>query len=194
MPTLDNRIVKRYNKVSEQNLNERCLYEKLTTSELVKSLAIPMITFGIGAVAQLGHIMNDSDFNGIDDTFIFALVNMVLGGILPILMTLFGHIHTERYFLKRIIAIVACVVLSNFVQGLFQRNVVINTLSGDGTLLQFTVEFVFCAGELLFNILKVQDENTTDSERSVMLLSDSIFWLLLANIYHWAFVVWFKTA
>ncbi len=164
-----------------------------TTSELVKSLAVPVFTFGIGAVAQLGHIMNDSGFNGIDSTFIFSLMLMLLGGVLPMLMTLFGHVHTERYFVKRIILIPAVWLISNLVNGFCQSNAIIATLSGDGSLLQFTLQFVFFVAELLFLILKIWDEYTSGGERAVTILSDPYLWLFIDTIYSFAFDVWFKT-
>ena len=163
-----------------------------TTSELVRSLAVPVFTFGIGAVAQLGHIMSDSGFSGIDDTFIFSLMLMLFGGVLPMLMTLFGHVHTERYFIKRIILIPAVKLILNLVQHFCESNFIIGTLSGDGSLLQFTLEFVFFVADLLFLILKIWDEDTTGGERAVTILSDPYLWFLIETVYSFAFDVWFS--
>ena len=108
-------------------------------------------------------------------------------------MTLFGHVHTERYFVKRIILIPVVWLTANFVQHFCQSNFVIGTLSGDGSLLQFTLQFVFFVFELLILILKIWDEYTSGGERAVTILSDPYLWFFIVSVYVYAFDVWFKT-
>ncbi len=142
-----------------------------TTSELVRSLALPAFTFFYGTVALLGYVTQN--FERFDYNFFFPLVMLLFGGVLPALMTVFGDIRTERYFLKRAIEIVVCFVIMQYV--ILQISV---------TVLSFIIMIVFLGAKIVFELLKIQDDETTGGERAVMLLSDPIYWLFANNIYN----------
>lgn len=98
---------------------------------------------------------------------------LLLGGVLPALMTALGGIHTERYFLKRAIVIAVCFVIMQYV--IYQMSV---------TVLSSLISFVFLGAKIVYELLKIQDDETTGGERAVMLLSDPIYWLFVNNIYN----------
>lgn len=142
-----------------------------TTFELVRSLAVPVFTAVYGIVGLLGYITQS--FEGFNYNFFFPLAMLLIGGVLPILMTLFGGVHTERYFLKRVIEIVVCFVIMQYV--ILQMSV---------TVLSFIIMTAFLGAKIVFELLKIQDDETTGRERAVMLLSDPIYWLFANDIYN----------
>ena len=104
-------------------------------------------------------------------TAIFAII---IGGILPIILTLTHSIHTEHYLKKRIITIIVVYVANGFI-GLF----------GNGVTM-LALYMIIGIGAVLFQILKIQEENTLGKERLVLILSDPIvYWTI-----YW-FIFWF---
>ena len=142
--------------------------KNFTVSQLIRSLIMPLFTFGYGIIAFVGENKNGfASFNGYDAVRMtyMPLVTLLLGGLLPILLTLFRNIHTERYFIKRLCVFVACYVL-NYV-GMKMPFGILSTL----------LFIAILVGDVVYELLKVMDEDTTKGERAVILLSDFFIWL-----------------
>lgn len=92
----------------------------------------------------------------------------VIGGALPIILTVTLAIHTERYFVKRVVAILVTGVAIQAVVGLISISAI--------CLICF---IGLCAAEILYEVLKIQDEATAAGERAVLMLSNPlVYWLI----------------
>lgn len=137
-----------------------------TVSALIKSLALPVFTFIYGLISLLGYITQSWEgFATIN--FYLPLAMMFLGGVLSALLTLFRDIHTERYFFKRLCVFAVCYVL-----WFVHLQMAVSVLSS-------IILFALIGGKIVYEILKVQDEDTTSGERAVMLLSDPLMYLFI---------------
>lgn len=102
-----------------------------------------------------------------------CFVAILIGGIIPIILTVVFKIHTEEYLKKRLITIAVVYVSFNCI-GMIGYQVVM-----------FAMEMVVGVGAILFQVLKVQEESTLGRERVVLMLSDLIvYWTI-----YW-FVFW----
>lgn len=96
---------------------------------------------------------------------LFCTITSLIGGVLPIILTLSLKIHTERYMLKRLICFVAFYMFRNLMMG--------------SPMVIFAFELLIGVLIIIFEVVKIQDELTTGSERAVLLLSDPvIYWLI----------------
>lgn len=139
--------------------------ENFTKSQLIKSIAMPVITFLYGFSEFLGEIFSFwaepiTVFDVVRASF-FLLV-ILAGGVVPVLLTVFRNIHTERYFFKRLITFGVCLAAIWFVghipYGIFAH----------------IYYFVIVGCKVVYELHKVQDEDTTNGERAVMFLSDYV--------------------
>lgn len=99
----------------------------------------------------------------------FAAV--LVGGILSAVLTLTRKIHTEDYLLKRLAVMGAVIVFHQIMIFIGNALIVEPCLSLAG------------AAAVIYQILKVQNEDTSGGERAVMMMSDpilylTIFWIL----------------
>ena len=120
-------------------------------------------------------LSSGADFTGKGSFRLTALIAILVGGILPVILTLARKIHTEQYLKKRIITIVIVYVANGFIGhiGIPVVSVVLYMLVG--------------VGAVIYQIIKVQDEDTSGGERIVLMLSDPIiywtlYWFLLYTI------------
>lgn len=138
-----------------------------TVSQLIKCLMLPLGTFVYG-VAVFGEVIlyGEVRFTGYAAVrfFYFPLALILLGGVLPVLLTIFRDIHTERYFFKQLCVYVVCYAAIWFVGQMSFG--ILSTIYHIG----------IAAGKVVFELLKVQDEETTRGERAVMFLSDFFIW------------------
>lgn len=107
------------------------------------------------------------------DTFhIMYIVAFFIGGILPAILTLALGVHTEQYLKKRIIVIVIVYVANNCI-GMIGYPVIMIPLY-----------VLVGVGSVVYQVVKVQDEDTSGSERAVLMLSDiTVYWLLYYCVY-----------
>lgn len=143
--------------------------------ELIGSLLCPFLTLFWGAIRFVNDILIlGMGFTGRDAFHIMYIVAFFIGGILPAILTLALGVHTERYLKKRLIVIVVVYLLDSGI-GLIGYPVVMFSLSA-----------LVDVGAVLYQILKVQDEDTSGSQRAVLMLSDPVlYWLI-----YW-FIFWF---
>lgn len=143
--------------------------------ELLRSLFFPVITLLWGVSYLVNDYINaggNEAFSGLRVLFLFPYIAGILGGILSISFTLFLRINTSRYFLKRLIVLGIIFVIYQVMMMTF--------------LSVYFIATVFIAAGVagvIYQILKIQDEDTTPKERAVLLLSDPIiywivFWLV----------------
>lgn len=139
--------------------------KNFTKPQLIKSLALPAVTlvYSIGLFA--GEI---SSFCASVSAFDIVRASVLLlaalaCGVLPVLLTVLRNIHTERYFFKRLCTFVVCfaaikLLVNHIPFGIF------------GSL----CHIVIVGGKVVYELLKVQDNETTNGERAVMFFSDII--------------------
>lgn len=145
-----------------------------TKRELIGSLFCPALTILWGSVRFLVDLTCGLKFKGEGSFRLAAIFAVIIGGILPIILTLTHSIHTEHYLKKRIITIIVVYVANGFI-GLF----------GNGVTM-LALYMIIGIGAVLFQILKIQEENTLGKERLVLILSDPIvYWTI-----YW-FIFWF---
>lgn len=144
--------------------------KNFTKPELIKSLIMPLFTLVYGAVA----LVKDNPFGSmvfvgytaVRSTY-FPLAMLFFGGLLPVLLTIMSNIHTERYFFKRLCMYGVCFALS-FIGGQLTFGIL-------STLLFITI----FGGDVVYELIKVMDEDTSKGERSVILLSDFFIWFCI---------------
>ncbi len=144
--------------------------KNFTASQLIKSLIMPIGTFLFGAFGLGGEIISGSVyFTGYAAvrSLYYPLAVIVFGGILPIVMTIFRNIHTEQYFFKRLFMYGVCFMLS-----------IIGGQMSFGIL--STLLFIVILGvDVVYELVRVMDEDTAKGERVVMLLSDFFIWFCI---------------
>lgn len=115
----------------------------------------------------------------------FPLVDLaavLIGGILPAVLTLRLKIHTEKYLIKRLIIIVVIFAVNRFI-----RNLLVPGNSDGPHLILY---MIFNVGAVLIQVLAVQKEDTLAGERAVLMLSDPIvYWAIYYFIYEMANLV-----
>ncbi len=149
------------------------MFKDFTKKELICSLVCPFITLLWGAIRFVNDILIlGMGLTGRDTFHLMYIVAFFIGGILPAILTLALGVHTDRYLKKRLIVIVF-VVVANGCIGMIGYPVIMLLLYG-----------LVSVGAIIYQVLKVQDEDTSGSERAVLMLSDiTVYWLLYHCIY-----------
>lgn len=121
-----------------------------------------------------------ADFTGRGSFRLSYFAAILIGGILPIILTLAGKIHTEQYLKKRLITIVTVYVLTGFVSMIVY------------TVIMYPLQMLVYIGALIYQFMRVQDEDTSGGERAVIMLSDPIvYWTInhlifcIIRLYFW---------
>ncbi len=145
---------------------------------LALSLAFPWLNLVVSAVyLLLQQFFLESAQDGLA-VHITALVTIVLGGLLPIILTLALKIDTSSYFKRRLIPTVLIV---------FCDDLLYNRASTTMFFICVSAEFL-C--NVLYRILKIEDELTSARERAVLILSDPVFYftafVVFRAYYRWA--------
>lgn len=125
--------------------------------ELIKTFLFPALTIILGTVGVVSEILNSWEWGFRE--FFFPLI--ILGGVLSVILTISLKSDTQRYFFKRIVVFVIIYVLNRVIGSL--------SFSGWTTVLLFTAE-------VIIQIVKVQDKDTTPSERVVLIISDPMLY------------------
>lgn len=142
--------------------------------ELIGSLLFPFLTFLWGMVRFVGDLSWGAPFVGSGSFRLSFFPAILVGGILCALLTIGLKIHTERYVKKRIILLIV-VYLTNNCIGMIGFPMVM-----------FPLYMLVNIGAIIFQIFKVQDEDTSGYQRAVLMLSDPVvYWLI-----YW-FIFWF---
>lgn len=138
-------------------------------SALLQSLLFPVliIIWGIArTVTDFLHAGGISAFTRLDALWRYVCFGAIICSVIAIIITLFGKVDTSRYFLKRLIGTCGLVVLY-------------------GVAMSFATSmlpavFIGIAG-IAYQILRVQDDDSSKTERAVLMLSDpaihlTVFW------------------
>ena len=136
----------------------------LPKKNLVLSLIFPAIIFCAGMyyfIKQLVRSLSMRD-DPIMHWLVFAVI--VLGGVLPAVLTTKLNIDTSEYLAVRLRSTVLIFIADTLIS---QR--------GINIVVAISVS-VLCAAELFYQLLEVQDDWTTGGERAVLMLSDPIFY------------------
>ena len=138
--------------------------------ELIKSLFFPGLCALWVTVRFIDELLWGADFTAGNYFRPISYISaLVFGCGVPVLLTLTRNIHTERYFKKRLIIFIVMYVGLSFLN-----------LISDQTLYTFYYLF-FGVGSVVYQVFKVQGEDTPAAERAVLMLSDPvIYW----TIYH----------
>lgn len=152
-----------------------------TKKELVMSLCCPAITFLWGLLLFIidfpwGKALSE---NGVSLLLppIIGLAAALVGGALPVVLTLRLKIHTEKYLIPRLIIIVVIFVCNRFIRNLF--------IPGGTNVSTFVLYMVFNVGAVLIQILKVHKKDAPPEERAVFIISDPIlYWALYFLAYY----------
>lgn len=136
-----------------------------TKKELLMSLFMPSVVLLWYGSISIWKVIVPDDKPLFSPFHMFCIITFLIGGILPIILTLSLKIHTERYMLKRLIC---CVFFYMF------RNL----MMGNPTVI-FVFNLLIAVLVIILEIVKIQDEYTTGVERTVLMLSDPvIYWLI----------------
>lgn len=144
--------------------------KNFTPPQLIKSLIMPLFTLTYGAAALVGEAFAGAEaFTGFAAVraILTPLLLIVFGGLVPVLLTILKNIHTERYFLKRLCMYGVCLALV-FLGGQLTFGII-------STLLYVAI----FGGDIVYELVKVMDEDTTKGERAVILLSDFYIWFCM---------------
>ena len=137
--------------------------------ELIGSLFCPALTLLWGTVRILVDLSWGAEFTGRGSFRLTAFVAVLIGGVLPFIITLAGKIHTEQYLKKRLITIVIVYIFNGLI-GLIGYPVIM-----------FPLYMFVGIGAVIIQVFKVQNEDTSGGERAVLMLSDPIvYWTI-----HW---------
>lgn len=98
---------------------------------------------------------------------------LVFGCGVPVLLTLTRNVHTERYLKKRLIILVVMYVGLSFLN-----------LISEPVLFAFYYLF-FGVGSVVFQVFKVQEEDTPAAERAVLMLSDPVIYWTIFHVIHY---------
>lgn len=138
-------------------------------SALLQSLLFPVliIIWGIArTVTDFLYAGGISAFTRLDALWRYVCFGAIICSVIAIIITLCGKVDTSRYFLKRLIGTCGLVVLY-------------------GVAMSFATSmlpavFIGIAG-IAYQILRVQDDDSSKTERAVLMLSDpaihlTVFW------------------
>lgn len=147
----------------------------LPKKNLVLSLIFPAIIFCAGMYYFLKQLPRSLLMR--DDPIIHELVFavIVLGGVLPAVLTIKLNIDTSEYLEVRLKSTALIYIADTFIS---QRGV---------NIVVAIFVSVLCAAELFYQLLEIQDDWTTGGERAVLMLSDPIFYYS-AYILTWLYV------
>lgn len=149
-----------------------------TKSELALSIACCSLT-PLWAIAQLvlDIIWGANKGIFISVRLVYPIAALI-GGVLPIILTLTLRIHTERYFVKRVVATVVAVVIIYSVASVLLYSVV------------YLVYLIgICLAGILYDVLKNQDEATIGRERAVLFLSNPLIYWIIKEV--WTSFIYF---
>lgn len=142
--------------------------KQFTKKELTLSLSCNSLALLWAAAVFLVDLIGGANDGIFLSVRLVYLMGAVIGGALPIILTVTLAIHTERYFVKRVVAILVTGVAIQAVVGLISISAI--------CLIYF---IGLCAAEILYEVLKIQDEATAAGERAVLMLSNPlVYWLI----------------
>lgn len=151
-----------------------------TKSEFALSITCCSLSLLWAAARFVLDIIWDADDGIFISVRLVYLIAVLIGGVLPIILTITLKIHTERYFVKRAAATVVAVV------------VIYSVASAIGFYGMFLVyQIGICLAGILYDALKNQDEATIGRERAVLFLSNPLIYWIIKEV--WYSLIYFMT-
>ena len=140
-------------------------------SVLLQSLIFPVIIIIWGVARTVTDFLyagGISAFTRLDALWRYVCFGAIICSVIAIIITLCGKVDTSRYFLKRLIGTCGLVVLYGV------------AMSFSTSMLPAV--FIGIVG-IVYQILKVQDDDSSKAERAVLMLSDpaihlTVFWAM----------------
>lgn len=142
-----------------------------TKKELIMSLFCPVFTFLWGLLHAVFYFPWDRIAEvGLLSLYelLVGLAAMLVGGVLPAVLTWRRKIRTDRFFIKRVIIIAVVYWINRY--GIHALPVTKTFFSG------FVLYMIVNVTAVLLQYLTVKDEDVTKGERAVLILSDPILW------------------
>ncbi len=140
-------------------------------SALFQSLIFPVIIIIWGVARTVTDFLyagGISAFTRLDALWRYVCFGAIICGVIAIIITLAAKVDTSRYFFKRLIGICAMIAIY-------------------GVAMSFATSmlpavFIGIVG-IVYQILKVQDDDSSKAERAVLMLSDpaihlTVFWAM----------------
>ncbi len=152
-----------------------------TKSELALSIACCSLSLLWAAARFVLDIIWDADNGIFISVRLVYLIAAIIGGVLPIILTITLKIHTERYFVKRAAATVVAVVII--------YSVAVPLAPYYWLFLVYQIGI--CLAGILFDVFKNQDEATIGRERAVLFLSNPLIYWIIKEV--WTSVIYFIT-
>ncbi len=142
-----------------------------TNKQLKLSLVFPLLTMGWGVIYSVNDLLWGAYFLKPGIFRISYFIAIIMGGILPIILTLTLRIHTEQYIKNRLIVFAFICVAEGFIGKI------------GIPLITFIFLMFFDIGAIIYQIVRVQDDDTIISERVILILSDpivyrAIYWFI----------------
>lgn len=136
--------------------------------ELAASLCCPAMSILWAVIRFLADLTGGSKFPGGGSVHIISCGSaFLIGGILPIILTLKLKIHTEEYLKERLIVIAVIYVATGFI-GLIGIPIVM-----------FVLYMLAYVGGIVYQVLEVQTHKTSGIERAVLIISDPlVYWMI----------------
>ena len=152
-----------------------------TKSEFALSIACSSLTL-LWVVARfvLDIIWETNNGNFISVRLVYLIAALV-GGVLPIILTIALRVHTERYFVKRaVVTVVAVVIIYSVASAIMVYEIFL------------VYQIGVCVAGIMCDVLKNQDEATIGRERAVLFLSNPLIYWIIKEV--WYSLIYFMTA
>lgn len=144
--------------------------EDFTPLDRLKALMIPVFTALYGAYDIIMRIIKGRMVvSGIEivSALIFPLLMILVGGVLPIILTLRFKIHTEDYFIGR-----AAVIVFGF-----------PLIYAVSARIGYVIYAIWGVVNLLFEVFnKSKYQQLTGGERAVMIMSNTMIWICFGEL------------
>lgn len=144
-----------------------------SAKQLIMSLCCPFLCFLWGIIRFTVDITSGA--RAIICSGPCSCSAVLLGGILPAVLTLSLKVHTEDYLIKRLITIAVVYIINGFIG---QIGV---------PVVMFTLYMLFGVGAVFFQIFKVQSDENSHLESAVLIISDPIVYWTIYWFVFWIF-------
>lgn len=140
-------------------------------SALLQSLIFPVIIIIWGVARTVTDFLyagGISAFTRLDALWRYVCFVTIICGVIAIIITLAAKVDTSRYFFKRLIGICAMIAIYGVAMSFATS--------------MLSAVFIGIVG-IVYQILKVQDDDSSKTERAVLMLSDpaihlTVFWAM----------------
>ncbi|MDE6732446.1 MAG: hypothetical protein K2J77_06175 [Oscillospiraceae bacterium] len=152
-----------------------------TKSEFALSIACSSLTLLWVVVRFVLDIIWETNNGNFISVRLVYLIAALVGGVLPIILTIALRVHTERYFVKRaVVTVVAVVIIYSVASAIMVYEIFL------------VYQIGVCVAGIMYDVLKNQDEATIGRERAVLFLSNPLIYWIIKEV--WYSLIYFMTA